>query len=152
MKMGLKISLGIALLLVIVTALGAITRRENRREERREALGQNLNGLIPWRSDLDSATKDAAAANKPLMVEFVASWCPDCHEMAKETWTQPSIAEAMKAYMPVLIDVDARPELARQYHVVAIPSLFILDPKSGKVVREVRDRVLSPDQLLAWLN
>jgi thiol:disulfide interchange protein len=148
MKMSVKSSLGAVLLLVIVAAMGSISYHQ----DRRASTGGDLKGLIPWRSDMDSARHEAVVADKPLFVEFVASWCPDCHAMAEQTWTQPSIAAEMKAYVPVLIDVDAQPELAKQYNVVAIPSLFVIDPKDGTVTRVVRDRVLSPDELLAWLK
>jgi hypothetical protein len=37
-------------------------------------------------------------------------------------------------------------------NVEAIPAVFIVDPKSGAVTREVRERVLSPEEMLAWLK
>jgi len=148
MKMAVKSSLGLILLTVIVAAMGSITYHE----DRQSSSGEDLKGLIPWRSDMDSARRDAVTANKPLLIEFVASWCPDCHEMARQSWTQPKIATAMQAYVPVLIDMDANQDLARQYNVESIPSLFVVDPKNGTITREIRDRVLSPEELLAWLK
>ncbi|MGD0463298.1 MAG: thioredoxin family protein [Tepidisphaeraceae bacterium] len=148
MKTTVKTSLCLVLLVVIVAAMGSITHRQGGQE----STGQDLKGLIPWRGDMDSARRDAIAANKPLLVEFMASWCPDCQEMARQTWTQPPIAAAMRTFVPVLIDVDAQPELTRQYNIAAIPSLFVVDPKSGTITREIRDRVLSPEELLAWLK
>jgi thiol:disulfide interchange protein len=148
MKMSVKTSLGLVLLVAIVAAMASITHSE----DRRESTGQDLKGLIPWRSDMDSASRDAIAAKKPLLVEFVASWCPDCHELARECWTQPAFATAMKAYIPVLIDVDAQPDVTKQYGVVAIPRLFVIDPKSGTTLRDTHDRLLTPDELLAWLK
>jgi thiol:disulfide interchange protein len=148
MKMPLKASLSLILLVVIVGAMGSITYHE----DRQSSSGQDLKGLIPWRSDMDSARREAVAANKPLFVEFVASWCPYCHDMAHQCWTRSDIATAMQAYVPVLADMDANRELAMQYNVEAIPAIFIVDPKSGAITREVRERVLSPDEMLAWLK
>jgi thiol:disulfide interchange protein DsbD len=148
MKMTVKTSLGLVLLLVIAAAMSSIAGRDSGRKPG----SGDLKGLIPWRSDLNSARGEAIAANKPLFIEFVASWCPDCHAMAGQTWTQPAVAVAMRAYVPVLVDMDAHPDWARQYNVVSIPSLFVVDPKSAKMIQESRDHVLSPDQLLAWLK
>lgn len=148
MKPTVKTSLGLVLLFVIVAATGFITRRDSRAD----SSNQDLKGLIPWRSDLKSARQEALAADKPLFVEFAASWCPDCHAMAAQTWTQPSVAAAMQAYVPVLIDPDAHPDLSQQFNVTSIPSLFVIDPRSAKITRESRDRVLDPDALLAWLK
>jgi thiol-disulfide isomerase/thioredoxin len=148
MKMSAKTALGLVVLIAIVAAMGSITHRE----DRRESTGQDLKGLIPWRSDIDSARRDAIAANKPLLIEFVASWCPDCHELAEECWTQPSFADAMKGYIPVLIDVDAQPDVAKQYGVEAIPRFFVIDAKSGNTIRDTHNQLLPPDELLAWLK
>jgi thiol:disulfide interchange protein len=148
MKTSVKSSLGFVVLAIIVAAMASITHSE----DHRESTGQNLKGLIPWRSDMDSARTEAIAAKKPLLVEFVASWCPDCHELASECWTQPAFADAMKAYVPVLIDVDAQPNVAKQYGVVAIPRFFVIDPKSGTTLRDTHDQLLTPDELLAWIK
>ncbi|HEX4056446.1 MAG TPA: thioredoxin family protein [Tepidisphaeraceae bacterium] len=148
MKTTVKTSLGLVLLFVIVAAMGSITRRDSRPT----SSNQSLRGLIPWRNDLTSARQEALAAHKPLFVEFAADWCPDCHAMAAQTWTQPSVAAAMQAYVPVLIDPDAHPDLSQQFNVVSIPSIFVIDPQSAKITRESRDHVFSPEELLAWLN
>ncbi len=148
MKTTVKTSLGLVLLFVIVAAMGSIARRDSRVD----SSNGDLRGLIPWRSDLKSARQEALAADKPLFVEFAASWCPDCHAMAAQTWTQPSVAAAMRAYVPVLIDADAHPDLSQQFNVTSIPSLFVIDPRSAKITRQSRDRVFSPGELLAWLN
>lgn len=120
MKMPLKASLGLILLVVIVGAMGSITDHE----DRQSSSSQDLKGLIRWRSDMNSACREAVAANKPLFVEFVASWCPYCHDMAHQCWTRSDIATAMQAYVPVLVDMDANRELAMQYKCRGNPGCF----------------------------
>jgi thiol:disulfide interchange protein len=148
MKMSVKSSLGFVVLAAIVAAMASITHSE----DRRETPTGNLKGLIPWRSDVDSARSEAVAAKKPLLLEFVASWCPDCHELASECWTKPAFADAMKDYIPVLIDVDAQPNVAKQHGVVAIPRFVVIDPKTGTTLRDTHDQLLTPDELLAWIK
>jgi thiol:disulfide interchange protein len=148
MKMSVKSSLGVVVLAVLVAVMASISHSE----DRRQSTGQSLKGLIQWRSDMDAARSEAIAAKKPLLIEFVASWCPDCHELANECWTKPAFADAMQAYIPVLIDVDAQPNVAKQYGVVAIPRFFVIDPKSGTTLRDTHDQLLTSDELLAWIK
>lgn len=83
---------------------------------------------LPWRKDLQAAKQEAAAANKPLLLYFTATWCDPCQEMARQVWPQPKVAKALDAVLPVKIDVDQHPDLAGQFNVVGIPRLQLLHP------------------------
>jgi thiol:disulfide interchange protein len=108
--------------------------------------------LVPWRSDLAAARTEAVAQHKPLFLDFGASWCPDCRQMAASTWSDRSVADALERYVPVSIDVDAHPDLAGRYQVNSIPAVFVVDPKTGAVIKENRLGAIPPTQFLDWLR
>jgi len=108
--------------------------------------------LVPWRSDLAAARTEAVAQHKPLLLDFGASWCPDCRQMAVTTWSDRSVADALEQYVPVSIDVDAHPDLAGQYQVRSIPAVFVVEPKSGAIIKENRLGAIPPAQFLDWLR
>jgi thiol:disulfide interchange protein len=130
---------GLFVLLLIVAAGGIVSR-----------LHQPKN-LVPWRSNLAAARTEALAANKPLFLDFGASWCPDCQQLAATTWSNRSVADVLGKYVPVSIDVDAHPDLAEQFQVKAIPALFVIDPKNGAILKQQREGVRSPSDFLGWL-
>lgn len=105
---------------------------------------------IAWRDDLTAAQRDASAANKPVLLYFTASWCGPCQRMRREVWTEQRVAEAMNAYVPVRIDIDRQPALARQYNVQSIPTMAELDSE-GAVVRLI-DHGVSADEMTEWLR
>ena len=53
--------------------------------------------------------------------------------MERESWNNAEIRKISKSYIPLMVDLDKRTELARQYGVNAIPLLLIIDA-SGELV------------------
>lgn len=65
-------------------------------------------------------------ANKPMVVDFFATWCGPCKELA------PIMDEIEKKHQGEIIfkriDVDQEPELAMEFRVEAIPLLVFITP------------------------
>lgn len=113
--------------------------------------GGTADSAVPWRGDLNGAIAEARAANKPVFVDFYASWCGPCQQMEHGTWPEPSVGAAMKAgFIPVHIDVDQHQDFASQYHVESIPTYLIIDG-SGEV-RQRGGGYMPPADFLVWLN
>lgn len=66
-------------------------------------------------------------SNKPMVVDFYATWCPPCKELA------PVLDKLEKKYEGEVvfqrIDVDQKPELALEFSIEAIPVLMFITPK-----------------------
>jgi len=67
--------------------------------------------LVAWQTSWGQAAPAAARENRPILIDFGASWCPACQWMDGNVWSDPMIAqEIAQNYVPLLADVD-KPEI-----------------------------------------
>ncbi len=81
----------------------------------------------------DSFQQDVVSSNKPVLVDFWATWCGPCkmvdpvlEEIAKDHGETLTIAK---------LDVDANPETARAFQVTSIPTLILF--QNGEATKRI---------------
>lgn len=89
--------------------------------------------------------REVLESSKPVLVDFYATWCGPCRMLAP---ILDEIAAEREDIKVVKIDVDQEPELAAQYKVVSIPSVFVI--QNGEVIAQSLG-AKPKNQLLAML-
>ena len=77
-----------------------------------------------------SKFEDLLAGEKPLLVDFWASWCGPCRMMA------PIVEEIAAEHTELAVakvNVDDEPELAQKYKVMNIPTLLLF--RGGDIIK-----------------
>ena len=81
----------------------------------------------------DSFAEDVLSSNKPVLVDFWATWCGPCRMVAPVL--EEIAAEKAGQLTVAKIDVDANPHTARDFQVVSIPTMILF--KDGQPVKRI---------------
>ncbi len=109
---------------------------------------------VTWKPYSDEVLKEAGKLNKPVIIDFYATWCTPCNELEEVTFHDASVInQAESNFVMVKVDVTkggnpVYERLLQQYEVKGVPTIVFLDT-DGKEKRGLRlVDFLPPDQFL----
>jgi thioredoxin len=88
-----------------------------------------------------------ASAEKPLLVDFYATWCGPCRMLAP---ILDQVQALLRGKLQIVkIDTDRYPDLASHYEIHALPTMVLF--KKGQPVERI-EGVMPPEQLIERLT
>jgi thiol-disulfide isomerase/thioredoxin len=107
------------------------------------------NRLILGHAPTNSLDSSIAAVGKPVLLYFTTPTCAPCKTVQK-----PAIGQLQKMLgeklQVVEIDATQRPDLARRWGVLSVPTTFVIDSRGQ--ARFVNHGVTRAEKLLKQLN
>jgi thiol:disulfide interchange protein DsbD len=114
-------------------------------------------GSLAWEHSEEAAFAKAHAEKRPMLVDFTATWCAACQELAKHTFADPRVqARALSAnFIAVKVDAtnDDDPQVDKvkdKYKVKGLPTVVIYDSE-GKERKRFTEFV-GPEPFLAAIE
>jgi thioredoxin-related protein len=103
-----------------------------------------------WHRDFEAGLAAAQRRNQPAVVYFDAPWCSWCQLYKESTLDDARVRRALaRDFVAILVDFDARPDLAARYRVRGLPYTVVLGADGRK--RNAFSGVLTAPDLLEVL-
>jgi thioredoxin:protein disulfide reductase len=110
---------------------------------------------ITWLMNEEQGRAKALAENKPVIIDFGATWCTACKELEHETFPHAEVRNEAKRFITIRVDAtdDEAPDTKRlqeKYKVVGLPTVIMLDSSGTEVSRFVE--FVKPDKFVAAMK
>lgn len=96
-------------------------------------------GSLAWEHSEELAAAKARSEKRPMLIDFTATWCGACQELAKDTFADPRVqARAVEAnFVAVKVDAtnDEDPQVDKikdKYKVKGLPTVVIYDSSGNE--------------------
>jgi thioredoxin-related protein len=102
------------------------------------ALAQEF-GIKFEKSNWNQVLQKAKAENKIIFMDAYTSWCGPCKSMQARVFPDKKVGDFFNEnFINVKVDMEQGegPSIALKYPVRGYPTLFFIDPKSGKIVNQ----------------
>jgi thioredoxin 1 len=80
-----------------------------------------------------SFNSDVLGSDKPVLVDFWATWCGPCKMVAPVL--EEIAAEHPEQITVAKLDIDANPSTARDYQIMSVPTMILF--KDGQPVKQI---------------
>ena len=93
---------------------------------------------VAW-LDYESGVKLAAKEDKPILIAFYKANNRFCTDMWNNTYVHaPSIQFIEQNFVPIFVNADKDPALAKEYDVSYYPTHFIKPPDNSRIIKTRR--------------
>lgn len=122
--------------IIVVIAFGLYSFKKPKLDFKADA----KEGIHFFKGTFQEALQRAKSENKPLFLDFYATWCGPCKQLKKHTFSDKEVGEYYNAnFINIAIDGETKEgrELVNKYKIRSYPTLLILDPNGNKLTSHV---------------
>ncbi len=108
-----------------------------------------------WKPYSKEAVVESIANKKPVVIDFYADWCPNCHVLEKHVFSRPEIQAQLAHVTALRADVsnqedDHVQEIIQEYELQGVPIIVFLDNQGQEKQRLLG--LVTPKEFIEALN
>ena len=111
------------------------------------AVSGRPSGKIQWVKDYREGLSMARETGRPVMVFFTATWCASCKSLINNAFSDARVAQAANQVIPIYLDVDKNRQIAMDYNIRGVPTVFFLNSQG-----EPKMRLVGPYEAQAYID
>jgi thioredoxin:protein disulfide reductase len=110
---------------------------------------------VSWKPYSDQVLADARQAQKPVIIDFYATWCTPCRALEEITFHQPDVVKkADQNFVMIKVDLTQKGNplylrLLSQYGIKGVPTIVFLDGRGQELTDLRLVDYLPPEQMLS---
>lgn len=110
---------------------------------------------LAWLHNEDEALAKSKQEKRPMLVDFTATWCGACQEMAKDTFADPRVMAKAGNFVAVKIDATDQDDpnveaVSKKYKVVGLPTVLLIG--SDGTERKRFTEFVGPEKFLSEIE
>ncbi len=93
---------------------------------------------FPWKPYSKQALEDSVAHKKPVVIDFFAQWCPNCHELDRTVFSLPEIQAKLAQVTALRMDATNQDDpqvqkILQEYGIEGLPTIIFLDSHGQEI-------------------
>ncbi len=106
-----------------------------------------------WKPYSKQAIADSIAHHKPVVIDFFAEWCPNCHELDRTVFSLPQVQAKLAQVTALRMDATNQDDsevqkIIQEYGVEGVPTVIFLDSKGQEVKDSRVIGLVTPEEFL----
>ena len=88
----------------------------------------------------EDVVREARKTNKPILLDFWATWCAPCHRLDKLTFTDAALGDYINAnFVPYRVNIEdfSGMDIVDKYGVKTYPTMLVINPMDESVLRVI---------------
>ncbi len=100
-------------------------------------VASSVSAQTPWNQSVSKAFADARKTGRPVVVFVGTEWCHYCELMQSQTWSHPTIAQAVQRdFITLKLDGDRDQSIVRELGLQSYPATMVYSPAGQQIARK----------------